>query len=157
MQRRDHPCVHGAKPDAALAPLNGTLGLAGAGDLHGVASDAWAGTVLAVDSLGSIWSSGDAGVTFTRDGAAGVSLDAVSTTQSGTSALAVGAGGKVLFRGASGAWAPIATGSGVDLHAALVTDPTVQQSFLDNALRPLLQHVAASSYKDYVLAYDIMN
>jgi hypothetical protein len=42
-------------------------------------------------------------------------------------------------------------------HAALVTDQTVQQSFLDNALKPLLQHIAASSYKDYVLAYDIMN
>ncbi|HEY1697797.1 MAG TPA: hypothetical protein VGG39_36805 [Polyangiaceae bacterium] len=42
-------------------------------------------------------------------------------------------------------------------HAALVTDPTVQQSFLDNALKPFLQHVAASPYKDYVLAYDIMN
>ena len=38
-----------------------------------------------------------------------------------------------------------------------MTDPTVQQSFLDNALKPLLQHIAASSYKDYVLAYDIMN
>jgi hypothetical protein len=42
-------------------------------------------------------------------------------------------------------------------HAALVTDPAVQQSFLDNALKPFLQHIAASSYKDYVLAYDIMN
>src|ERR1019366_9000111 len=42
-------------------------------------------------------------------------------------------------------------------HQALVTDPTVQQSSLDNALKPLLQQVAASSYKDYVLAYDIMN
>ncbi len=42
-------------------------------------------------------------------------------------------------------------------HAALVTDTTVQQSFLDNALKPLLQHIAASAYKDYVLAYDIMN
>jgi hypothetical protein len=42
-------------------------------------------------------------------------------------------------------------------HAALVTDTTVQQSFLDNALKPLLQHIAASSYKDYVVAYDIMN
>jgi hypothetical protein len=42
-------------------------------------------------------------------------------------------------------------------HQALATDPTVQQSFLDNALKPLLQHIAASSYKDYVLAYDIMN
>jgi hypothetical protein len=42
-------------------------------------------------------------------------------------------------------------------HAGLVTDSTVQQSFLDNALKPFLEHVAASSYKDYVLAYDIMN
>ncbi len=42
-------------------------------------------------------------------------------------------------------------------HRALVTDPTVQQSFLDNALKPLLQHIAASSYRDAVLAYDIMN
>ena len=42
-------------------------------------------------------------------------------------------------------------------HRGLVTDLTVQQSFLDNALKPLLQHVAASSYKDYVLAYDIVN
>src|SRR5262249_57417664 len=42
-------------------------------------------------------------------------------------------------------------------HRALASDPTVQQSFLDNALKPLLQHIAASSYKDYVLAYDIMN
>jgi hypothetical protein len=42
-------------------------------------------------------------------------------------------------------------------HAALVTDMTVQQSFLDNALKPFLQHIAASPYKDYVVAYDIMN
>jgi hypothetical protein len=42
-------------------------------------------------------------------------------------------------------------------HRALVTDTTVQQSFLDSALKPLLQHIAASSYRDYVLAYDIMN
>jgi hypothetical protein len=42
-------------------------------------------------------------------------------------------------------------------HAGLVTDATIQQSFLDNALKPFLQHIAASSYKDYVLAYDIMN
>ncbi|MHB8419605.1 MAG: hypothetical protein ACYDCL_16130, partial [Myxococcales bacterium] len=42
-------------------------------------------------------------------------------------------------------------------HRALATDPTVQQSFLDNALTPLLQHIAASPYKDYVVAYDIMN
>jgi hypothetical protein len=42
-------------------------------------------------------------------------------------------------------------------HAALVTNPTVQQSFLDKALKPFAEHIAASSYKDYVVAYDIMN
>jgi photosystem II stability/assembly factor-like uncharacterized protein len=96
--------------------------IAGAGDLRSVASDAWAGTVLAVDVLGAIWSSADEGVTFTKEGAAGVALDAVSTTQAGTRALAVGAGGVVLLRGATGSWAPLATGNGADLHAALVTD-----------------------------------
>jgi len=42
-------------------------------------------------------------------------------------------------------------------HRALVTDSTVQQSFLDNALKPFVEHIAASPYKDYVVAYDIMN
>jgi photosystem II stability/assembly factor-like uncharacterized protein len=95
--------------------------IAGAGDLRGVASDAWAGTVLAVDSLGSIWSSGDEGVTFTREASTSGALDAVSTTQAGDRALAVGVGGAVLLRATSGTWTPLATGSGVELHAALVT------------------------------------
>lgn len=42
-------------------------------------------------------------------------------------------------------------------HAAIVTDATVQQSYLDNALKPLLQHVAASPYRNRVLGYDIIN
>lgn len=42
-------------------------------------------------------------------------------------------------------------------HAAMITDATVQQSFLDNALKPLLQHVAASANAPYVLGYDIVN
>jgi hypothetical protein len=42
-------------------------------------------------------------------------------------------------------------------HRALVTDATVQQSFLDNALKPLLQHIASSPYRSYVVAYDVMN
>jgi photosystem II stability/assembly factor-like uncharacterized protein len=96
--------------------------IAGAGDLRGVASDAWAGTVLAVDSLGGIWSSADSGLTFAREAAAGVALDGVSTTQAGTRALAVGAGGAVLLRGPTGGWTPLATGNATDLHAALVTD-----------------------------------
>jgi hypothetical protein len=42
-------------------------------------------------------------------------------------------------------------------HGNIMTDSTVQQSFLDNALKPLLQHIAASSYKQNVLCYDIIN
>jgi hypothetical protein len=42
-------------------------------------------------------------------------------------------------------------------HANIVTDPTIRQSFMDNALKPLLQHIAASPYKDAVLGYDIIN
>jgi photosystem II stability/assembly factor-like uncharacterized protein len=94
--------------------------IAGAADFHGVASDAWAGTVLAVDSAGTIWSSADAGVTFTRAASAGVSLEAVSTTQAGTRAVVAGAGGVVLARSPSGEWTTVATGNGADLHAALV-------------------------------------
>ncbi len=46
------------------------------------------------------------------------------------------------------------TGGG---HSAIITDPVVQQSYLDNALKPLLQHVAASPYRASILAYDICN
>src|SRR5262249_54444560 len=42
-------------------------------------------------------------------------------------------------------------------HGAIMTDASVQQSYLDKALKPLLQHIAASPYKNYVLAYDIIN
>jgi hypothetical protein len=42
-------------------------------------------------------------------------------------------------------------------HEALVTNATAQQTFLDRALKPLVQHVAASPYRKYVLGYDIVN
>ena len=42
-------------------------------------------------------------------------------------------------------------------HADIVTDPAARQSFMDNALKPLLQHIAASPYKDAVLGFDIIN
>lgn len=56
-------------------------------------------------------------------------------------------------------WANANTVSGVQLggHAAIITDSTVQQSYLTNALQPLLQHIAASPYKSRVLGYDIVN
>ncbi len=42
-------------------------------------------------------------------------------------------------------------------HASMVTNAAVQQSYLENAVKPLLQHIAASPYKNNVLAYDIIN
>ncbi|HZT41930.1 MAG TPA: cellulase family glycosylhydrolase, partial [Chthonomonadaceae bacterium] len=56
-------------------------------------------------------------------------------------------------------WANANVVSGVQLggHAAIISDSTVQQSFLDNALKPFLQHVAASPYASRVLGYDIVN
>ena len=42
-------------------------------------------------------------------------------------------------------------------HAALLTNAAVQQTYLDNALKPLLQHVASSTYRSSVLGYDIVN
>jgi photosystem II stability/assembly factor-like uncharacterized protein len=96
--------------------------VAGAGDFHGVASDAWAGLVLAVDSLGGIWSSGDAGLTFTLEARGSGPLDSVNTTASGAGALVVGGGGAALARSATGVWTRLATGTGVDLHAALLAD-----------------------------------
>jgi hypothetical protein len=53
-------------------------------------------------------------------------------------------------------------GAGEGGHADLATDPGgAGQSFLDNALKPLLEHIAtdpaAASYRSYVLSYDVMN
>jgi len=42
-------------------------------------------------------------------------------------------------------------------HTSLLVNAALQQSYLDNALKPFLQHVAASPYKNNVLAYDICN
>jgi hypothetical protein len=42
-------------------------------------------------------------------------------------------------------------------HSAMITNPAARQSFLDNALKPMLQHVAASPNRKYVLGWDIVN
>jgi hypothetical protein len=42
-------------------------------------------------------------------------------------------------------------------HGVLITNAAVRQTYLDRALKPLLQHVAASPYAKYVAAYDVMN
>jgi len=42
-------------------------------------------------------------------------------------------------------------------HSAIITSAMVQQTYLDNALKPLLQHIAASPNKNTVLGYDLVN
>lgn len=46
------------------------------------------------------------------------------------------------------------TGGG---HYGIIANAAIQQSYLDNALKPFLQHVAASTYKNNVIGYDIVN
>jgi hypothetical protein len=42
-------------------------------------------------------------------------------------------------------------------HDAIVDEPIVRQSFLDNALKPMLQHIALNPNRQYILGYDICN
>jgi hypothetical protein len=94
----------------------------GGADLRGVASDAGAHLILAVDGSGAVWSSVDTGRSFRREVIAAAPLEAVALTDSGARALAVGAGGIALTRSALGTWSTLTTGTRVDLHAALITD-----------------------------------
>ena len=50
-------------------------------------------------------------------------------------------------------------GSGVTLggHEGIIKDTTLRTSFLDNAFKPLLQHVAASANRKRVYAWEIFN
>ncbi|BDI32871.1 hypothetical protein CCAX7_49220 [Capsulimonas corticalis] len=59
----------------------------------------------------------------------------------------------------SSIWAAASNSSGLQTggHAALVTSSTVQKSYLDKALKPLLQHIAAGSYRAEVAGYDLVN
>lgn len=56
-------------------------------------------------------------------------------------------------------WAPASYSGTVQMggRPEIITDPSVRQSFFDNALRPLLQHIAASPHRNIVLAYDIVS
>jgi photosystem II stability/assembly factor-like uncharacterized protein len=96
----------------------------GAADLHGVAADPGAHLVLAVDAAGVVWSSADGGISFGREGGAGVSLDAVALSDDGSRAIAVGAHGTAISRlpGSAPVWTFLQTGTTADLHAALITD-----------------------------------
>jgi hypothetical protein len=59
----------------------------------------------------------------------------------------------------SSAWSNATYSGAVQMggRASMITNATVQQTFLDRALKPLLQHVAASPYKSRVLGWDIIN
>ncbi len=56
-------------------------------------------------------------------------------------------------------WAPATYSGSVQMggHSAIVTDTTTQQTFLDNAVKPLLQHIAASPNRQWVLGFDIVS
>lgn len=56
-------------------------------------------------------------------------------------------------------WLPAKLSHGVKLggHSAIITSSSVQASYVNKALIPLLKHVAASPYRASVLAYDIVN
>jgi photosystem II stability/assembly factor-like uncharacterized protein len=94
----------------------------GAGDFRGVASDTAARVVVAVDTLGAIWRSTDAGQSFVHDTTAPVPLDAVAVTDDGTLTLIAGHTGLAWLQAGQGAWRPLTTGTTVDLHASLITD-----------------------------------
>jgi photosystem II stability/assembly factor-like uncharacterized protein len=94
----------------------------GAGDLQGVATDAAAHLVLAVDASGSVWSSGDGGRHFAREATAPAALAAVALADDDSTAVAAGAMGTVLERAAGGTWAAVTTGTTAGLHAAVVAD-----------------------------------
>jgi hypothetical protein len=53
------------------------------------------------------------------------------------------------------AWGPVQNGIGG--HSAMVTNTTVQQSYLNNALTPFVKAVASDPNANRVLAYDIVN
>jgi photosystem II stability/assembly factor-like uncharacterized protein len=93
----------------------------GAGDFRAVTSDWYGDVVVAVDANGSIWSSTDRGISFTLEARSSLALDSVSANESGTSVLAVGKSGTALVRSSAGTWTTLATGTSVDLHAALVS------------------------------------
>ena len=101
-----------------------TAHIDGASDLRGVASDATAHVVLAVDASGNVWSSADAGVHFSREAQATTPLDAVSLDDEGAGfAIAVGGAGVAMMRDPlSHAWTPAPIPFDGALHAALVTD-----------------------------------
>jgi photosystem II stability/assembly factor-like uncharacterized protein len=76
--------------------------------------------MLAVDTLGNVWSSADAGEHFAREATAGGSLEAIAMADDGTLAIAAGARGAVLERATDATWKRVSSGTTADLHAAVI-------------------------------------
>jgi photosystem II stability/assembly factor-like uncharacterized protein len=94
----------------------------GAPSFAGIASDAAAIRVVAVDTAGSIWSSSDTGAHFAVVATASAPLEAVSVSDDDALGVAVGGQGVVMVSAANGAWASTPSGTASDLHTVVVMD-----------------------------------
>ncbi len=102
----------------------------GAGDIEAVAATSNGDLVLAGDASGHIYASTDAGSSFHLEASAPASIEALSVAGEWASggawtagtALAAGASGIVMRRGADGVWGISPSGTTVNLHAVLITD-----------------------------------
>jgi photosystem II stability/assembly factor-like uncharacterized protein len=115
--------------------------VAGAGDFRSVVSDPDAHLVLAVDTLGGVWASTDAGEHFGREATVGASLEAVAMMDDGPLAIAAGARGTVLERAADGTWQLAASGTTVDLHAAVIVGDGGSRHYVAGESGVLLESV----------------
>ena len=98
-----------------------SIAISDAGDFRGVATDDGAHFVALVDTRGNIFTSTDGAKTFVLSMKGSAALDAVVISDDGTRALATGAHGTAYYAHVGGAFGALATGTTVDLHAALVT------------------------------------
>jgi photosystem II stability/assembly factor-like uncharacterized protein len=90
--------------------------------LRGVAMSADAGDILIVDDHAHVWSSRDQGATFAVQTTATQPLFAVAIAADSATAIAVGAHGLALTRGAGDVWRPSTLPVTTELRAALVAE-----------------------------------
>jgi photosystem II stability/assembly factor-like uncharacterized protein len=92
----------------------------GAADLLAVTMDPAAHTGIIGDSVGHIFWTVDMGATFVLETTAPHPIRALSITDDGEYAMAVGDGGIVFERSEWGKWKQVASGTTASLHAALI-------------------------------------
>jgi photosystem II stability/assembly factor-like uncharacterized protein len=99
----------------------------GAGDLLAVTMDPAGHTGIIGDSLGHIYWTIDMGATFVLETTAPQAIRALSITDDGEYAMAVGDGGVVFERSGWGKWKQVASGTTSSLRAALImSDDTTE-------------------------------